>query len=102
MDAHNSRVPSTRGRMKHMRRLGAVALVAAFVVAACGGGSTRGGAATRAPTANAAANIPDTLKIRAVLPLSRADAETGQYINDAHALYTKPGNTKSGPPIAGQ
>ena len=85
-----------------MRKLSAVALVAAFVVAACGGGSTGGGAATGAATANAAANIPDTLKIGAVLPLSGADAKTGQYINEAYVLYTKQVNDKGGLTIAGK
>lgn len=86
-----------------MRKLSAVALVAAFVVAACGGGGTGGGAAgSNAPTSNAAANIPDTLKIGAVLPLSGADAKTGQYINDAYVLYTKQVNDKGGLTIAGK
>src|SRR4029079_10883719 len=86
-----------------MRKLSAIALVAAFVVAACGGGGTGGGAAgSGAPTSNAAANIPDTLKIGAVLPLSGADAKTGQYINDAYVLYTKQVNDKGGLTIAGK
>ncbi|HEX6062534.1 MAG TPA: amino acid ABC transporter substrate-binding protein [Candidatus Limnocylindria bacterium] len=86
-----------------MRKLSAIALVAAFVVAACGGGGTGGGASgSGAPTSNAAANIPDTLKIGAVLPLSGADAKTGQYINDAYVLYTKQVNDKGGLTIAGK
>jgi branched-chain amino acid transport system substrate-binding protein len=87
----------------NMRKLSAIALTAAFVVAACGGGGTGGGATPSASaTANAAANIPDTLKIGAVLPLSGADAKTGQYINDAYVLYTKQVNDKGGLTIAGK
>ena len=87
-----------------MRKLSALALVAAFVVAACGGGGTGGGpAASGAATTNAAAaNIPDTIKIGAVLPLSGADAKTGKYINDAYILYTKQVNDKGGLTIAGK
>jgi branched-chain amino acid transport system substrate-binding protein len=85
-----------------MRKLSAVALVAAFVVAACGGGATTGGGASPAATNAAAANIPDTIKIGAALPLSGADAKTGQYINDAYVLYTKQINDKGGLTIAGK
>ena len=48
-----------------MRRSVAIALIAAFVVAACGGG-------TSAPAATAAAvNVPDTVHLAASLGLAR-------------------------------
>ena len=37
-----------------------------------------------------------------MLPLSGADAKTGQYINDAYVLYTKQVNDKGGLTIAGK
>lgn len=66
-----------------MRNLLAVALVAAFVVAACGGG-------TSAPAATAAAvNVPDTVHLAASLPLTGADASIAKIMKDSYELYFK-------------
>ncbi len=83
-----------------MRKLSAVALVAAFVVAACGGGGT--GGTTTTGSAAPAANIPDTIKIGAVLPLSGADSKPGKYISDAYTLYTKQVNANGGLSVSGK
>jgi len=76
-----------------MRKLSAVALVAAFVVAACGGGSTGG-----APAGSAAVtvNVPDTVKLAAALPLTGADASIAKIMKDSYELYFKQLNDAGG------
>ncbi len=75
-----------------------IALLIAFVVGACGGSSGVGGGGGGAP----AANIPDTIKIGAVLPLSGADSTPGKFMNDAYLLYTKQVNDAGGLEVAGK
>ena len=75
-----------------------IALVIAFVLGACGGSSGAGGGGGGAP----AANIPDTIKIGAVLPLSGADSTPGKFMNDAYLLYTKQVNDAGGLEVAGK
>lgn len=81
-----------------MRRLSAVALVATFVIAACGGGGTTGPAASGGPaTATAAAvNVPDTVHLGASLPLTGADSTPGKFMKDAYELYIKQVNAAGG------
>ncbi len=74
-----------------------IALVVAFVVAACGGSSGAGGTGG-AP----AAKIPDTIKIGAVLPLTGPDSTPGKFMNDAYLLYTKQVNDGGGLDVAGK
>ena len=77
-----------------MRKLSAVALVGAFVVAACGGGSTGGTAATG--SAAVTVNVPDTVKLAAALPLTGADASIAKIMKDSYELYFKQLNDAGG------
>ena len=78
-----------------MRRLLAVALVAAFVIAACGGGGTSAPAASGGST-TAAVNVPDTVHLGASLPLTGADSTPGKFMKDAYELYIKQVNDAGG------
>jgi branched-chain amino acid transport system substrate-binding protein len=75
-----------------MRRLSAVALVATFVIAACGGGGSGGGAASGGATVN----VPDTVHLGASLPLTGADSTPGKFMKDAYELYIKQVNDAGG------
>jgi branched-chain amino acid transport system substrate-binding protein len=80
-----------------MRRLSAVALVAAFVIAACGGGGTSGPAASGASGGTAATvNVPDTVKLAASLPLTGADASIAKIMKDSYELFFKQLNDAGG------
>lgn len=76
-----------------MRRLSAVALVAAFVIAACGGG---GGVAPGASGSAATVNVPDTVKLAASLPLTGADASIAKIMKDSYELFFKQLNDAGG------
>ena len=77
-----------------MRKLSAVALVAAFVIAACGGG----GAGTPGASSSSAAtvNIPDTVHLAAALPLTGADASIAKIMKDSYELFFKQLNDAGG------
>ncbi len=75
-----------------MRKLSAVALVAASVIAACGGAGTGGGAASGAVTVN----VPDTVHLAASLPLTGADASIAKIMKDSYELYFKQLNDSGG------
>jgi branched-chain amino acid transport system substrate-binding protein len=79
----------------NMRRLSAVALVAAFVIAACGGGGTGGGTAASGSGA-VTVNVPDTVHLGASLPLTGADSTPGKFMKDAYELYIKRVNDAGG------
>ena len=79
-----------------MRRLLAVALVAAFVIAACGGGGTGGGGTAATGSAGVAVNVPDTVHLGASLPLTGADSTPGKFMKDAYELYIKQVNDAGG------
>jgi len=87
----------------NMRRLSAVALVAAFVVAACGGAGAGGGAtATTAVATSAAAAVPaGPIKIGAVLPLTGSFSASGTYFKQGYELATKEINDAGGLDIGG-
>jgi len=80
-----------------------VALTAVLVSAACGGTST-GGGTSNAPSvaATAAANIPDTITIGAVLPLTGSFNASGGYFKQGYELATKEINDAGGLDIAGK
>ncbi|HEY8807132.1 MAG TPA: amino acid ABC transporter substrate-binding protein [Candidatus Limnocylindria bacterium] len=86
-----------------MRRLSAVALVAAFVVAACGGGGAGGGtAASAAATTAAAAAVPaGPIKVGAVLPLTGSFSASGTYFKQGYELATKEINDAGGLDVGG-
>lgn len=71
-----------------MRKIWAVALVAAFVIAACGGGGT-GGGASASGSAAVTVNVPDTVHLAAALPLTGADASIAKIMKDSYELYFK-------------
>ena len=77
-----------------IRSLGAAALAALFITAACGGGSPGGGAPT--------SNIPDTVIVRAALPLTGADATPGGFFRNAYELYVKRVNDAGGLNVGGK
>jgi branched-chain amino acid transport system substrate-binding protein len=79
----------------NMRKLSALALVAAFVVAACGGGGTGGGTAATG-TAAVTVNVPDTVHLAASLPLTGADASIAKIMKDSYELYFKQLNDAGG------
>lgn len=78
-----------------MRRLSAVALVATFVIAACGGSGTGGGSAASG-AGGAASKVPDTIHLGASLPLTGADSTPGKFMKDAYELYIKQVNDAGG------
>ena len=78
-----------------MRRLTAVALAAAFVIGACGGGGTGGGTAATGSAAGAV-KVPDTVHLGASLPLTGADSTPGKFMKDAYELYIKQVNDAGG------
>ena len=77
-----------------MHRLSAVALVAAFVIAACGGGGTAAPAASG--TTAATVNVPDTVHVAASLPLTGADASIAKIMKDSYELFFKQLNDAGG------
>ena len=77
-----------------MRRLSAVALVAAFVIAACGGGGTTAPAASGSTAATV--NVPDTVHLATSLPLTGADASIAKIMKDSYELYFKQLNDSGG------
>jgi branched-chain amino acid transport system substrate-binding protein len=79
----------------NMRKLWAVALVAAFVIAACGGGGTGGGTAASGTQA-VTVNVPDTVHLAASLPLTGADASIAKIMKDSYELYFKQLNDAGG------
>ena len=84
-----------------MRRLAIVALAAIFTVAACGGSTTppsSGAPGSAAP----AANVPDTIKLGASLPLTGADSTPGKFMKDAYELYIKQLNDAGGLVVSGK
>ena len=86
-----------------MRKISAVALVAAFVVAACGGGAGGGTAATgaAATSAGAAAVPAGPITIGAVLPLTGAFSASGNYFKQGYELATKEINDAGGLDVGG-
>ena len=85
-----------------MRKLSAIALVAAFVVAACGGGGTGGGSTTASGSAGTAVNVPDSILLGASLPLTGADSTPGKFMKDAYELYIKQVNDAGGLSVGGK
>lgn len=86
-----------------MRRLVAVAVVAAFVIAACGGGGTGGAPAGSGGGSGAAAvNVPSTIHLGASLPLTGADSTPGKFMKDAYELYIKQVNDAGGLQVGGK
>src|SRR5256886_2942733 len=84
-----------------MRRLAIVALAAIFTVAACGGSTTppsSGAPGSAAP----AANVPDTIKLGASLPLTGADSTPGEFMQDVYELYIKQLNDAGGLVVSGK
>lgn len=77
-----------------MRRLTAVALVAAFIVAGCGAGS--GGGTAASGSAAVTVNVPDTVHLAASLPLTGADASIAKIMKDSYELYFKQLNDAGG------
>ena len=77
-----------------MRKLSAVALVAAFVIAACGGGGAGTPGASGSTTASV--NIPDTVRLAAALPLTGADASIAKIMKDSYELFFKQLNDAGG------
>jgi len=85
-----------------MRRLWVVAIVAAFVIAACGGAGTGGGAtASGAPATTAAAVAAGPIKIGAVLPLTGSFNASGKYFQQGYELATKEINDAGGLDVGG-
>ena len=87
-----------------IRALG-IAISAAIVAASCGGTTTTAGtsaAPTTAATAAATANIPDTITIGAVLPLTGSFNASGGYFKQGYELATKEVNDAGGLDIAGK
>jgi branched-chain amino acid transport system substrate-binding protein len=76
-----------------MRPLGAALLGVVLLAAACGGGGPGGGPA---------ANIPDTIKVAAALPLTGADATPGGFFKQAYELYVKGVNDAGGLNVGGK
>src|SRR5690242_3292766 len=83
-----------------MRRLSAAALVAAFVIAACGGGTGSAGGAPSA-TATTAAVPAGPIKNGAVLPLTGSFSASGTYFNQGYELATKEINDAGGLDVGG-
>ena len=79
-----------------MRKFWAVALVAAFVIAACGGGGTGGGGASASGSAAVTVNVPDTVKLAAALPLTGADSSIAKIMKDSYELFFKQLNDGGG------
>ncbi|HEV2011152.1 MAG TPA: amino acid ABC transporter substrate-binding protein [Candidatus Limnocylindria bacterium] len=77
-----------------MRRLAVVALVAAFVIAACGGSGAGGGNASG--SAAVTVNVPDTVHLAAALPLTGADSSIAKIMKDSYELYFKQLNDAGG------
>lgn len=77
--------------------LSAALLATLLVGAACGGAAPSGGGGP-APTSN----IPDVIKIGAVLPLTGADSTPGGFFKQAYELYTKQVNDAGGLVVAGK
>ena len=86
-----------------MRKLGAVALVAAVVIAACGGTGSTGGAPTASTAAGTAtaAVAPGPIKIGAVLPLTGSFSASGTYFKQGYELATKEINDAGGLDVGG-
>ena len=77
-----------------MRRLSVVALVATFVIAACGGGGGTG--AAPAGAGGTTSTVPDKILLGASLPLTGADSTPGKFMKDAYELYVKQLNDAGG------
>src|SRR2546425_1663890 len=81
------------------RTYGAALLTTLIAAAACGGAApSGGGGGGGAPTSN----IPDVIKIGAVLPLTGADSTPGGFFKQAYELYTKQVNDAGGLLVAGK
>ena len=80
------------------RTYSAALLTTLIVAAACGGAAPSGGGGSGAPTSN----IPDVIKIGAVLPLTGADSTPGGFFKQAYELYTKQVNDAGGLVVAGK
>jgi len=85
----------------NMRKLSAIALVVAFVTAACAGTASTGGAPTGSSTATAAAVAPGPITIGAVLPLTGSFSASGTYFKQGYELATKEINDAGGLDVGG-
>ncbi|MHB8630435.1 MAG: amino acid ABC transporter substrate-binding protein [Candidatus Limnocylindria bacterium] len=84
-----------------MRKISAVALVAAIVIASCGGTASTGGAPTAAAAATATQAAAGPIKIGAVLPLTGAFSASGKYFQQGYELATKEINDAGGLDVGG-
>ena len=87
-----------------MRKLSAVALVAAFVIAGCGGTASTGSGPTASTAASAAATAAvaaGPIKIGAVLPLTGPFSASGKYFQQGYQLATKEINDAGGLDVGG-